>query len=198
VAPTFQGTRVPTLSALLALRPGANHIFTLLAKLIAHRPLYSYEVANASPSGWNHTGMRRPLPGFPAQRLVLSDDARRFLRSFRDWADQHQVRAVYSLPWQWTPPDVVKDFQRENAEFLVQIAEYLPVLKDPLIGADSRIEDFSDLVWHLNEEGSVLRTEELGRQLTNWQVWQPQELRRIVEDLSATSPASAGSSSPRS
>src|SRR5207253_2602621 len=99
VAPTLRGGRVPIASALLALRPGANHLFTLLAKLIAHKPLYSYEVANASPSGWNHTVMRRPLPGSPAQRLVLSDDARQFLRSFRDWADQHQVRVVYSLPW---------------------------------------------------------------------------------------------------
>ena len=195
VAPTLHGTRVPIPSALLALRPGASHIFTLLAKLIAHKPLYSYQVANASPSGWNRTAIRRPLPGFPAQRLILSDDARQFLRSFRDWSDQHQVRVVYSLPWHWTPPDAVKDFQRKNAEFLLQISEYLPVLRDPLIGADSRIEDFSDLVWHLDEEGSVLRTEELGRELTNWQLWQPHELRRIVEDLSAASPASASAES---
>jgi hypothetical protein len=191
VAPRLGERQIPVLSALLALRPGGNHAFLLigkLGKLITHKPLYTYRVADASPSGWNHTAPRRPLEGKLDEGRVLSDDARRFLRSLRDWADRNQVHVVYSLPWQWTPREAVDRVRKGNAEFLLQISEYFPVLRDPIIGADPRVEDFSDTRWHLNEESSVLRTEELGRQVTNWEIWQPDELRRIANERSVASP----------
>jgi len=187
VAPRLRERRIPALSALLALRPGGYHAFLMIGKLIAHNPHYKYRVADASPSGWNHTAACRPLPGKLDEGRVLSDDARRLLRSLRDWADRNQVHVAYSLPWQWTPREAVDRVRKGNAEFLLQISEYFPVLRDPIIGADPRVEDFSDSYWHLNEESSVLRTEELGRQVTNWEIWQPDELRRIGNEPSVAS-----------
>jgi hypothetical protein len=62
----------------------------------------------------------------------------------------------------------------------LQIAEFIPVLKDPWLGADTNVMHFADTVWHLNEEGSRLRTDELGRAVKQWDVWSVKELQSIL------------------
>src|SRR5439155_3169943 len=56
--PALEGQRPTLLESLLALRPGSYHTITLLGKLLKRQPLYRYRVADASPSGWNHTEVR--------------------------------------------------------------------------------------------------------------------------------------------
>jgi hypothetical protein len=103
-----------------------------------------------------------------------------YLRSLRDWCRDHEVRLAYSIPWGYTPPTELDQFRRENARFLLQVLEVIPVLRDPRLGAYSVREHFSDSVWHLTEEGAALRTDELARQLKDWDVWSRPELEQLA------------------
>ncbi len=168
------------LSTLLALRPGSYHALTLIGKLVQGRDLYRYNAANASPSGWVQTNFRLPLQGAPGHGPRLSGDARRYLAALKDWCARHGVRVAYSLPWAYAPADKIEEFKKHNAGTLLQIAGFIPVLKDPWLGADPDAGHFADTAWHLNEEGSRLRTDELGRAVKQWDVWSVKELQLIV------------------
>ena len=89
------------------------------------------------------------------------------------------MRVAYSLPWGYTPSNQIEQFRKYNAAFLEQIAEFIPVIKDPWLGADADAGHFADSSWHLNEEGSRLRTEELGRAVQRWNTWSVRELQLI-------------------
>jgi hypothetical protein len=58
------------------------------------------------------------------------------------------------------------------------VNEFIPVLKDIHLGAFTNIEHFADTAWHLDETGSFLRTDQLGQQIKNWDIWTEEELRR--------------------
>lgn len=166
-------------STLLALRPSSQHAVILLGKIVQGRALYRYRVADASPSGWMHTPVRLPLNGPPGHGSRVSKDMQRFLSALRDTCSERGIRVAYSLPWGYTPAEGVGAFRKENAGFLLQVAEFIPVLKDPMLGADAQGEHFADTVWHLNEEGSRLRTDVLGSAVKNWDVWSLEELRSL-------------------
>jgi hypothetical protein len=165
------------LSTLLALRPGSYHAFTLIGKLVQGRDLYRYNAANALPSGWLRTNVRLPLQGAPGHGPRLSGDARRYLAALKDWCARHGVRVAYSLPWAYAPADKIEEFKKHNARTLLQIAEFIPLLKDPRLGAEPRAELFADTAWHLNEEGSRLRTDQLGDAIRLWEIWPTEELQ---------------------
>jgi hypothetical protein len=164
-------------STLLDLRPGSRHALTLLGKIIQGRELYRYHIADASPSGWMRTAVRVPVSGPPGHGPRLSTDARRFLSALSDWCREQGVRVAYSLPWGYAPSAQVAGFRKSNADLLMQIAEFIPVLNDPRLGADPDAGHFADTAWHLTEEGSRLRTDELGRAVKQWDLWSLEELR---------------------
>lgn len=165
---------------LLALRPGGAHTFTMLAKLARGQELYRYHVRDMRPSGFNQTPVRARIDGPPGHGVTIPPSSRAFLVSLAAWCQTNSVRVAYSLPWGYTPPDRVASFQKDNAKFLAQVAEIMPVLKDPKLGAFSEIERFADTVWHLDEEGAARRTDDFGRQLKNWEVWTVEELRTLA------------------
>ena len=74
--------------------------------------------------------------------------------------------------------------QRQNVQFLLQVAEFLPVLKDPYLGTDIIIEHFSDTPLHANRIGAALHTDELAREIKSWDVWSVEELRELLSELS--------------
>lgn len=166
-------------SSMLMLRPGGYHVVTMIGKIVQGRALYRYRVADAWPSGWMQTGVRIPLKGPPGYGPVLSDDARNFLSALKAWCVAKGVRVAYSLPWGYTPSDQVEGFREKNADLLLQIADYIPVLKDLRLGADQDSGHFADTAWHLNDEGSRLRTEALGRAVTQWELWSVKELQEM-------------------
>ena len=168
------------ISTLLALRPGSRHALTLLGKIIQGRPMYRYQIAAASPSGWMRTDVRVPLSGPPGHGSGLSNDARHFLSALSDWCHERDVRVAYSLPWGYTPRAQVAGFRRSNADLLAQIVDFVPVLKDLELGADTEAGHFADTAWHLTEEGSRLRTAELGSAVKQWDVWSAKELQLIA------------------
>ena len=162
---------------LLRLRPGGYHAFTLLGKLVSSQPLYRYHLSDFQPSGWQQTAVRRPLASATARELHLSADARRLLGSLRAGCEQKGVRLAYSLPWVYVTAENLAAFQAANRRFLAEVAEYLPVISDPRLGAYPVREHFADTLWHLTEEGARVRTDELARQIKDWQVWSGSELR---------------------
>lgn len=167
----------PSVSDLLMLRPGGYHAFTLLGKLASGQPLYRYHLTDFQPGGWQQTAVRRPLePAVPAE-MHLSSDARRLLRSLRAWCEPKGVRLAYVLPWAYVTPENLTGFQTANRRFLAEVAECLPVLRDPRLGAYPVREHFADTIWHLTEQGARVRTDELARLIKNWQVWSSKELR---------------------
>lgn len=167
-------------TSLLELRPGSSHALTLIGKLLSGRDLYRYRVADVHPSGWAVTDVRLPLEGPPGHGPRLSSDAARFLPALKGWCAQRGIRVAYSLPWRYCPANKLDEFKQANATILLQIAETMPVLKEPLLGADSNAQHFADTAWHLNEGGSQLRTDELGGAVKQWSLWSPGELKLLA------------------
>jgi hypothetical protein len=179
-APLPPAQPISAVEAALALRPGGYHTFTLLGKLVQRRPFYRYRAEDIRPSGWIQTPVRVPVSGPPRHSVVIPAEVRRLLRSLRDWCREHQLRLAYSIPWGYTPPEEIDTFRRENARFLLQVADIMPVLRDPRLGAHPVLEHFSDSVWHLTEEGAWLRTDEFARQVREWDIWSRAELERLA------------------
>jgi len=180
---TLQALGLPgsgRVSTLLELRPGSRHALTLLGKIIQGRELYRYQIADAAPSGWMRTAVRVPVTGPPGHGSRLSDDARQFLTALSVWCREQGVRVAYAMPWGYAPSAQAAEFRKGNVALLTQIAEFLPVLKDPWLGADTDAGHFADTAWHLNETGSRIRTAALGRAVRQWDVWSVRELQSMV------------------
>jgi len=57
------------------------------------------------------------------------------------------------------------------------------ILLDPRLGAYSVREHFSDTAWHLVGEAAALRTDELGNQINQWQLWTADALQEKIRAL---------------
>jgi hypothetical protein len=181
--PRFGEPGVNWFQALDALRPGGFHTFTLLGKIASGRPLFRYQPGDYHPSGWEQTEVRTKITGPSNYGTHLSGNARALLGGLRAWCAQRHVRVAYSLPWCYTPPDKVKSFQERNIAILLQVNEFIPVLKDAHLGADTNLEDFADTQFHLTRPAAALRTDELAGQIKNWDLWTVEELRQRETQL---------------
>jgi hypothetical protein len=165
-------------ASLLALRPGGYHVATLLGKVVQRRRLFRYESDDVHPDGLTQTPVRAS-DTTPGHNIHLSRSGRILLTSLRDWCRTNQVRVCYSLPWAWCAPEGVNAFRLRNAKFLLEVSEFLPVLEDRAVGAQTDHDLFADTSWHLNEHGVVLRTDALAEQLRDWRIWNTNELRSL-------------------
>jgi hypothetical protein len=165
--------------ALSALRPGGYITFTFLTKIATHRPLTRYRLTDYHASGWEQTDVRLKIAGPANHDPHLSPTGQELLRNLRAWCDQRKVRVAYSLPWSYTPPEKEREFKLSNIDFLLQISHFMPVLKDPQLGANTNSDLYADTVWHLTTPGAQLRTDSLAEAITNWDVWTPEELRAL-------------------
>lgn len=167
--------RVDWPSALLDLRPGGYHTFTLITKVLLRRPLFSYFASEIHSSGWHEVGARRvvkPLKESPK----LSKEGLSWLVDLHAWCDQRNVRVAYALPWGYCTPEDLQRFQGSNLRFLSEVATTMPVLKDPTLGADTNREHFADTSFHPTAQGAALRTDELAREIRPWAIWSRDEL----------------------
>lgn len=187
------------ISAWLALRPGCQHLVVMTGKLLQGRPLYRYDVEHARPSGFVATDVRNPISGPPGHGDRLSADVVNFLPALRQWCDTNGVRVAYSLPWGYCPPDQAAAFRRQNAATLLRLSAFVPVLKDPQLGADTNATHFADTVWHLTASAARLRTEALAPALKHWDLWSADELRQAAGAPESSAPPSTanGSSNAR-
>jgi hypothetical protein len=166
-------------SQLLMLRPGGSHVVTLVAKIVGGKPLYRYRTEDINPSGWMQTAVRLPVDS-PGPAGALSAPSRGLLKDLAGWCRQRNVRLAYSIPWGFTKPDDRVSFQKQNAAFLLQVAELMAVLKDPTLGVCTNRDYYADTGWHLTEQGSNLRSDSLGRQIKEWSTWTEGELRTLA------------------
>jgi len=181
------GERYSRVSAVLAMRPGGFHFFTLLGKCFSRKPLYRYSSADTSPSGWQQTAVRLPIRPVGLPPAQLPEEIKRWLKELRKCCRRREVDLFYSLPWGFTPADNLDSMQNANAAFLLQIAEFMPVLKDPRLGAYTEVQAFADTSSHLVPEAARLRTAELADQIQNRRVWSRSELTDLTaHHLSAT------------
>ena len=86
---------------------------------------------------------------------------------------------AYALPWSYVPPAEMSTFQKRDVQFLEQVAEYMPVLKDPRLGADPVLAHFGDSPLHPNVVGATLHTDELAGEIKSWDCWTAEELRNL-------------------
>ena len=154
----------------LSLRPGGHHFFTMLGKLARGGDLYRYSVEEMNPSGFCHTPVRLPFVGPPRHGVLIPEQSKEFFRTLRNWCDANQVRIAYSLPWAYVDESQEEEFRKENLDFLKQMMDIMPVLKDEKLGAHSVREEFSDTFWHLDEKGAEKRTRSFGEQVSQWKV----------------------------
>jgi len=179
-ASNLTGGRVHWVANALSLRPGAYHFLTLLGKIVLRKPLYRYSPEGMTPSGWQRARDFRPFPEEPVPEGHLSPDARKFLVALRHWGETNHVQVAYSLPWCFVRPPQSAAFQRINARFLAEVAEILPVLKDPALGAHPVREHFADTEWHLTAEGAAARSDALAAQIKAGSLWSGRELAELA------------------
>ena len=168
--------RLPWRNYFAALRPGGYHFFTLLGKWVRRQPLYRYAPADFDHSGHQQTSVRRAVTP-PGTMVTLSPDAREWLLELKSHCEEQGIYLIYALPWAYCPPELTAKFQRENAAFLLQMSEFMTVLREDRLGAYSTTEHFADTSFHLNKEGAAIRTSELCRALSINYFWRQDELR---------------------
>lgn len=179
--PQLEIPAMPWGSALLALRPGGYHMVTLAGKILLRMPLYRYQLQEVSQGGWVRTGVREFEDNAPGHGPKLSAWSVGMLRTLQQRANKRQVRLVYVLPWAFCPPSQASKFRKENIQFLLQVEEFMPVLYDPRLGAIHDKSLFADSSWHLNLEGSRLRTDALAAQLRSLQMWERADLEKLMK-----------------
>ena len=172
-------------SAFLALRPGAYHIVTLAAKIVTQRPLYRYGLKDVSSGGWVSTESREFEDQPPRHGEKLAPQSVELLEALARLTSEREIKLMYALPWAYCPEDDLKKFRQENASFLLQIQRYMPILFDPRLGAIDKKCLFADTAWHLNDEGSRFRTDELVAQLKRQQMWKCSELQKHAGKIGA-------------
>ncbi|RYD85593.1 MAG: hypothetical protein EOP84_02025 [Verrucomicrobiaceae bacterium] len=169
---------IPYLSALLALRPGGYHLVTALGKRVRNLPAYRYSIKEVDDAGFLQPAVRMNVTGPPSHRGKLSGAARGYLTALRKECERRDVRVAYVLPWAYCPPESLLSFQVKNRSLLLEIAAYLPVLKEERLGAYSVREHFADTAWHLIGDGARMRTDSFAGALKRWDLWTVEDLAR--------------------
>lgn len=188
-ASDITGQSVGWVDSLISMRPGAYHAFTLLGKIALRKPLYRYAPPEVHASGWQEARDFREFPLVQPGQSRLSADGRALLAALARWGKIANVSVIYSLPWSCVEPASTESYRRASAAFLLEVTEFVPVLKDPTLGVHAVREHFADTGWHLTTIGAQARTDALAEQLKRRQFWTVTELTALAE--------AAGESGPR-
>lgn len=163
-------------AALADLRPGGYHVFTLIGKILLRQPLYRYSNSDFEPIGWQKVEIRRDLGAPSISHVRLSPAGKEWLRMIREECTRRGVRVACAMPWHFSTSDNLLATQRANLRFLREVADVLPVLREPSLGAHSVREHFADTNLHPTAEGAALRTDELATALKDWRLWSLPEM----------------------
>lgn len=163
-------------AALLDLRPGSYHVFTLLGKVLLGQPLYRYSPEDFKEDGWQEINDRRPFAVPPLAEAKPSAAALSRLQGLREECRARGVRVAATLPWQYCAPDQLAALQRKHLVFLRELATVLPCLREPSLGAHSQQADFGDTMLHLLPDAAGRRTDELAAAIKGWTLWTAAEI----------------------
>ncbi len=174
---------IPWTSALLDLRPGGYHVFTLLGKVLMGQPLYRYGPVEIETGGWHKVAARREF-GVPlVQTNKLSAAGRGWLIRIRDECLQRNVRVACTIPWQFCLPENGAAVQSQNLQFLREMSAVLPVLREPSIGVHAVRGHFADTDLHPTAEAAALRTDELAATIKSWTTWTDAEIQSRLDTV---------------
>ena len=153
---------------LFGLRPGGQHLFTLLGKAVLRQPWYRYGIDEIRPGGWHEVAARREVPSPGPGPVALSPEARVWLADVKAECDRKGVSVAYAIPWFYGSeadrPAMVEAHQR----FLADVGRIVPILPDPSMGVNTRREDYADSLVHPTGEAARRRTDDLARILRDW------------------------------
>lgn len=163
-------TWLTRLSLLTQMQPGGYHVVTMLGKLAVQEPLYRYNIKDTRPGGLQVTEDRRNFVASmdlsAGPRLApLSESGLALLERVRDEANRRGIHVAYALPWAYWPADSADLRRAANAEFLLQIEDIMPVLREPNMGVHTVLDDFADSGQHLTEEAAKARSRVLAETL---------------------------------
>ena len=164
-------------------RPGAQHLLTFAGKIILQKELYRYRAEDMFLGGLQVTKVRKSLDelaaGVEADPINLSQESINLLRDIQRIALERKLDVAYLLPWKYVPKELERSARIENLEFLLQIADYLPVLIEPQLGIYSHSEAFADSEMHLNEDGARIRSKELVETLKSWKTLDKSDIIKL-------------------
>jgi hypothetical protein len=175
----FVGEAVSPVRIAAELRPGGYHTFTLLGKLALRRSLYRYHRSEIHPGGWHEITLRLPLSSIATPK-TLSQNNRAMLKFVSAWSSTNQVKLFYSMPRGFVRREDEQEVRAGHARLLLEIVDFVPVLKDPMLGADSAAEHFADMSVHPTRVGAEKRTDAVAQALKSGEVWTREELQRIA------------------
>jgi len=179
------GRRVDWVGALVSLRPGGYHVFTLLGKIILRQPLYRYTPSELKEGGWHEVAARRDLGNPGVGKLKLSPEGKELLATIHRECQRRGVRAAYAFPWQFCVPEDLTATQREDLLFVREVAAVIPVLREPSLGAHAVREHFADTLLHPIGPAAALRTDELAQAITSWSLWSPEEVEKRLGSMTS-------------
>jgi hypothetical protein len=152
----FAETKTPY-TTIASLPPSGEHVFILLAKLLRRETLYRYKVENFTAAGQQFDAMPIRVVSLVAPGKVSGE----YLSALKEECARRKVRLAYALPWQFCLPEDAEKLRRQNAEFVKEVAKYLPVLEEQNLGAYTNAAGVGDYLYHLNRKGAIERTESL-------------------------------------
>ena len=152
---------------LLALRPGTKFLGTLTAKFLSGRPPYAYSLNNYQngiltiPNG----GPTKDIEEFSPASKKFTEQTAHTLREISNYANSRKIRVFFTLPWECFKREACPAMRSEHQEYLKQVERYMPVLRDPKLGAHDRPEDFLDTGFHMTLEAGKERSIRLAQSL---------------------------------
>ena len=155
-------------SRLLGLRPGGQHLFTLLGKAVLRQPWYRYGLDEIQPGGWHAVAARRDVPSPGPGPEALSSEARAWLADLKVQCDQRGVRLAYAIPWFYGAEADRPAMVEAHRRFLGDVGRLVPIVPDPSMGVNTRREDYADSLVHPTPEAARRRTDDLARLLRGW------------------------------
>lgn len=170
-------------AALIDLRPGGYHVFTLIGKIILRQPLYRYATDELKEGGWHGVAARRDLGSPDAPTFRLSAQGRELLEEIREECARRRARVAVTIPWQFCVPENLRATQRANLGFLREVGNVLPVLREPSLGAHAVREDFADTNMHPTPEAAAARTDEFADAIKQWRLWTIAEMDSAATSL---------------
>lgn len=159
----------PVLDRVAALRPGAQFLGTLAAKVVRGGPLYRYRLEDIQANGvlgmvtTEPNGDREGLQSMAGwlENEVVQDD----LKRVAEYGRKMGIKIYYTLPWEVFRPEVVDAQRLEHAKALKFMEDFLPVIRDTTMGATAENDWFLDTGYHMRREPGRERTRVLGQAL---------------------------------
>ena len=155
-------------SRLLGLRPGGQHLFTLLGKAVLRQPWYRYGLDEIQPGGWHAVAARRDVPSPGPGPVAVSPDARAWLADLKAQCDRRGVRLAYAIPWFYGSEADRPAMVEAHRRFLEDVGRLVPIVPDPSMGVNTRREDYADSLVHPTPEAARRRTDDLAKILRAW------------------------------